>query len=151
MKRGGWEKHNLKLQEVIVKIMLNPLKCLYQILCTYVLIYHFVSFKVATSTSPNKGKKLGKKRNPWSESDESAGEISDLSDEDMGESFIAPVRDRGPRRVAGMFWIICYCIEMKHALNIIYILTEIVFNISDFRKALHFNSIFIYLCFQLEH
>ncbi|XP_025107253.1 DNA topoisomerase 2-alpha-like isoform X3 [Pomacea canaliculata] len=50
--------------------------------------------------SPGKAKKPGKKRKPWSDSDGSAGEISDISDSDMGDSFVAPARDRGPRRAA---------------------------------------------------
>lgn len=51
--------------------------------------------------SPGKAKKPVKKRKPWSDSDGSAGEISDISDSDMGDSFVAPARDRGPRRAAG--------------------------------------------------
>nr|KAG5713710.1 hypothetical protein BaRGS_024337 [Batillaria attramentaria] len=58
----------------------------------------------AVLASPTKGKKPGKKRNPWSDSEGSGGEISDLSDEDMDESFAAAAaaaaRDRGPRRAA---------------------------------------------------
>lgn len=56
------------------------------------------------SGSPTKGKKPGKKRNPWSDSEGSAGEMSDLSDGDLEESFAASAaaasRDRGPRRAA---------------------------------------------------
>lgn len=50
-----------------------------------------------SSTSPKK--KGGKKRNPWSDSD---GEASDISDEDMDGSFLETVipADRGPRRAA---------------------------------------------------
>ncbi|XP_076440250.1 DNA topoisomerase 2-alpha-like isoform X2 [Babylonia areolata] len=53
--------------------------------------------------SPGKGKKGVKKRNPWSDSDNEDGEMSDLSDMDadnMAAAVAAAARDRGPRRAA---------------------------------------------------
>ncbi|KAK7113702.1 DNA topoisomerase 2-alpha-like isoform X1 [Littorina saxatilis] len=55
----------------------------------------------STGGSPTKGKK-GKKKNPWSDSEED--EMSDLSDDmgqdDMAAALAAAARDRGPRRAA---------------------------------------------------
>lgn len=57
---------------------------------------------------PGKGKKGGKKRNPWSDSSEEEDlEISDVSDDmgtdNMAAAIAAAARDRAPRRAAGNF------------------------------------------------
>ena len=53
------------------------------------------------SASPKK--KGGKKKNPWSDSEGSDDNISDVSDNDMDGSFMENFipRERGPRRQAG--------------------------------------------------
>ena len=68
-------------------------------------IFSFIAPK-GEKKSPNKSpkKKGGKKRNPWSDSEGSADNVSDLSDNDMDGSFLETVaipRERGPRRQAG--------------------------------------------------
>ena len=55
-----------------------------------------------TSQSPGKGKKGGKKRNPWSDSEDEDGNMSDSDlDDDDKAAIMAAAKDRGPRRAAG--------------------------------------------------
>jgi len=57
----------------------------------------------AKSSSP--AKKKGKKRNPWSDSEGSDANNSDLSDMDMDAGFADVVeREKAPRRAAGQIF-----------------------------------------------
>jgi len=77
--------------------------------CTRINLYFFSAPRKPkdpnSSTSPKK--KGGKKRNPWSDSDD---EASDISDEDIDGSFLETVipADRGPRRAAGKIYSLVY-------------------------------------------
>ena len=57
------------------------------------------------SKSPGKGKKGGKKRNPWSDSEEedADSDLSDIGSDNMAAAVAAAARDRGPRRAAGQY------------------------------------------------
>jgi len=66
---------------------------------------------VISTNSPKKpsspAKKKAKKRNPWSDSEESAADDSDRSDVDMDASFGDIIeREKVPRRAAG--WLLCF-------------------------------------------
>lgn len=65
--------------------------------------HHLFAAPKGEKKSASPKKKGGKKKNPWSDSEESGGEVIDLSDNDMDGSFMENFipRERGPRRQAG--------------------------------------------------